>query len=56
MLSIVSLLGFILTIFPLIAALLALVWLFQIKKNSDAQVDQNKVIITLLREAKEEKI
>lgn len=48
--GIASLIGIIVYLFPFIAALLVMVWLYRIKQNSDEQVAQNQEIITLLKE------
>lgn len=46
----VSSIGFIVSLFPLIAIVAVIVWLYRIKQNSDKQVEQNKEMIALLRE------
>lgn len=48
--GIASLIGIIVYLFPFIAALLVMVWLYRIKQNSDERVAQNQEIITLLKE------
>ncbi|MBU5468472.1 hypothetical protein KQI49_16740 [Virgibacillus sp. MSJ-26] len=46
--GVASLIGILIYLFPFIAAVLVMVWLYRIKQNSDEQVEQNKKIIRLL--------
>lgn len=48
--AIASFIGILIYLFPFIAAVLVMVWLYRIKQNSDEQVEQNKKIIRLLEE------
>jgi len=48
--SFTGLIGIILYLFPFVAVVLVMVWLYRIKQNSDIQVEQNKQLIALLRE------
>ena len=53
--DILGLISFIISLFPLIAAVVIIVWIYRMKQNSDEQVEQNKEIITLLKEIKTKK-
>jgi len=48
--GVASLIGILIYLFPFIAAVLVMVWLYRIKQNSDEQVEQNKKIIRLIEE------
>jgi len=49
MMEMFSLVGGIISLIPLIIAILLIKWLFNIKQNSDEQIRQNKEIISMLR-------
>lgn len=51
--DILGLIGFIISLFPLIAAVVIILWIYRIKQNSDEQVEQNKEVIALLKEIKD---
>ncbi|MBS4220317.1 hypothetical protein KHA96_18610 [Bacillus sp. FJAT-49711] len=50
--SVLSLLSMLITIALPVAGVFLLIWIYQIKRNSEIQVEQNKEIIRLLEKEK----
>ena len=55
MMGTVNVIGFFVSLIPLIVAVVLIMWIYRIKTNSDEQVEQNKEIISLLKEIREGK-